>query len=234
MQFEGLADQMALKDRVLVDDKAMERDGDMATYAPRPKGLKRRALFLDAAMRAFVRDGFEGTSLKAIVAEVGGSLTTLYQMFGNKKGLFQAVIAHKFDSVYGPSETFALKGRPAEEALTDVGAGLLEMILSDDALGLHRLMIAEAAQTPELRESFMALAPNRGRAALAAYFTEEVAAGRLVVKDCDLAATQFLGLVKGDILMRRLLGEDVRLDADARAAIVANAVGLFLRGILPR
>ncbi|MGD8319196.1 MAG: TetR/AcrR family transcriptional regulator [Gemmatimonadota bacterium] len=203
-------------------------------YEPREKGLKRRELFLEAATEAFSRNGYEGTSLQDIVAEAGGSLATLYRMFGNKEGLFQAVIDHKFQSVFGQGDTLKVEGHSTREVLTELGMALLEMMLSEAAVAMHRLMITQANRTSALREGFMEMAPDRAKNALADYFSVEVGAKRLVMEDCETSAVQFIGMVKGDILMRRLLGEELRLSNKQRRALVANAVEIFLNGVAPR
>ena len=194
----------------------------------------RRERFLRAATEAFSRNGYEATSLQDIVAEAGGSLATLYRMFGNKEGLFQAVIDHKFRSVFGAGAALELEGHPPRDALTHLGLALLEMMLSDEAVAMHRLMISQANRTSALREGFMEMAPDRAKSALADYFAGEVQAGRLVMRDCETSAVQFIGMVKGDILMRRLLGEEIELSRRERSAVVANAVEVFLNGVAPR
>lgn len=203
-------------------------------YEPRERGLKRRELFLEAATEAFSRNGYDATSLQDIVAEAGGSLATLYRMFGNKEGLFQAVIDRKFQSVFGPGDTLEMEGRAPRQVLTELGMALLEMMLSEEAVAMHRLMITQANRTSALREGFMEMAPDRAKNTLADYFTGEVRAKRLVMEDCETSAVQFIGMVKGDILMRRLLGEDLRLSTKQRKAVVENAVEVFLNGVAPR
>lgn len=197
---------------------------------PSGRRRRRRELFLAAALGAFLRDGYEGMSLKSVVDAAGGSLATLYEMFGSKQLLFEAVIARQFDMVYGSARTFELAGLSPEEALTKVGHGVLDMALSDNAIGVVRLMAAEGQRMPHLRQSFMRIAPERGIDALADYLSAEVAAGRLVIADCRLAAAQFLGMVEGYVLLRRLLGEEVRLAPGERDTLVRSSVALFLDG----
>lgn len=200
-------------------------------YEPRERGLKRRDLFLDAAMEVFVERGFEAASLQEIVARAGGSLATLYRLFGNKEGLFQAVIERKVSSVFGALDVPRNVDREPEQVLREVGRQLLDLILSPEAAGVHRLMIAEAVRNPGLREAFMALGPQRVYAFLTDYFTAQTAAGRLAVGDPQLATVQFLEMIKGDYYMRRLLGEEVRLSDRERQRVVDHAVGIFLHGI---
>jgi TetR/AcrR family transcriptional regulator, mexJK operon transcriptional repressor len=200
-------------------------------YEPRERGLKRRDLFLDAAMEVFVERGFEAASLQEIVARAGGSLATLYRLFGNKEGLFQAVIERKAHSVFGALDVPRNLDREPAEVLREIGSQLLDLILSPEAIGVHRLIISEAAKNPQLRETFMALGPRRVYEFLADYFSAQTKAGRLAVGDPSLATVQFLEMIKGDYYMRRLLGEEVRLSAKERRRVVDHAVGIFLQGV---
>jgi TetR/AcrR family transcriptional repressor of mexJK operon len=203
-------------------------------YEPRERGLKRRDRFLDVATEVFLQHGFEAASLQEIVARAGGSLATLYRLFGNKEGLFRAVIERKAATAFGEVSVPALAGREPEDVLFDLGTRLLDLILSKDAFGVHRLLIAEGARSPQLREIFLATAPLRIYGALADYLKEQTAAGRLAVDDCHLAAVQFLEMVKGNYYMRGLLGEELRIPAKERRRVVSHAVEVFLHGVTPR
>lgn len=203
-------------------------------YTPRKRGLARRDLFLDEAAAAFTDKGFEATSLQDIVAKTGGSLSTLYRMFGNKEGLFQAVLERKFERVFGEVIIPEMGDREPEQVLFEVGSGLLKMIMSDEAINIHRLMMVEAKRMPTLRDIFMEIAPNKAKAALATYFREQNKAGVLNVDDCELAASQYLEMIKGDIYMRKLLGENVKLTKKQQEFYVMNAVTIFLNGVKSR
>jgi len=200
-------------------------------YQPRTRGLKRRDQFLEAASRAFVERGFEATSLQDVVAEAGGSLATLYRLFGNKEGLFQAVLERKFESVFGRLSFPTVAQQEPRDILFNLGMGLLDMILSDEAIGIHRLMIAEAKRTPQLRKIFMELAPNRAKQYLASYLEEATLHGQLQVTDSWLSASQFIHMVMGDFYMRQLLGEEIKLNPKERRAVVDNCVLIFLFGV---
>ncbi|RYD43145.1 MAG: TetR/AcrR family transcriptional regulator, partial [Sphingomonadales bacterium] len=47
---------------------------------------RRQSAILDAAESLFLEQGYERTSLAEIVKTSGGSLATLYELFGNKQG----------------------------------------------------------------------------------------------------------------------------------------------------
>src|SRR5688500_10647932 len=52
---------------------------------------RRQSAILDAAESLFLEQGYERTSLAEIVKRSGGSLATLYELFGNKQGLLHAI-----------------------------------------------------------------------------------------------------------------------------------------------
>ena len=55
-----------------------------------PRALRHEAI-LDAAETLFIEQGYDRTSLAEIVRRSGGSLATLYELFGNKQGLLHAI-----------------------------------------------------------------------------------------------------------------------------------------------
>lgn len=75
---------------------------------------------LDRASGAFLRAGYEGTSVEELVSATGLLRGSLYQAFGSKRGLFLRSLGRRLDS------------RPADEATTDlVLVALLELAPRD-------------------------------------------------------------------------------------------------------
>ena len=67
-------------------------DTHFATDRPAPRTGTKRAAILDAAKRAFVRDGVGAVSIDAIAIEAGVSRQTVYNQLGDKDQLLVAVI----------------------------------------------------------------------------------------------------------------------------------------------
>jgi AcrR family transcriptional regulator len=66
------------------------------TTAPSAHDKGRQERILDAAEQAFADSGFEGASLRRIVAEAGENLATVYYHFKSKEGLMEAVVRRRF------------------------------------------------------------------------------------------------------------------------------------------
>lgn len=50
---------------------------------------------LEAAEQVFLENGYEAGSLDAVAARANASKATIYAHFGNKVGLFKAIVASK-------------------------------------------------------------------------------------------------------------------------------------------
>ncbi len=189
----------------------------------------RRQAIMDAAKQLFLTKGYATTSLEEIVATSGGSLSTLYQFFGNKQGLWEALVADVCDQVTAPlQDAMDHKGDP-RTVLKAFAQRLDALERSSETAGALRLMLAEGTKYPELARTLFANGPDAAHQIVAEYLQGEVAAGRLKIADTALATEQFCALVCGESKMRNACGVlpdmtpaaiDHRLDA---------AVDMFLK-----
>jgi len=203
------------------------------------RGEARRQAFVRAAFDLFLERGYGGVTMGDIVGRAGGSLTTLYELFGSKERLFEAILVDFASDLTAELEDEALgdqgmRGMEAIEAvektLTRLAERFLTKILEPRALAWFRMATAEAVKFPELRAPFLRAGKGTLRGKLAAYLAAQARAGRLRVADPELAAAQFFELVKAPLHMRALLGD---LDAVPRGALKRQAraaVRTFLYG----
>jgi AcrR family transcriptional regulator len=81
-------------------DKNADQHSDNHAEERKPR-LRRtsdeiKILLRDAASGSFVKNGYAGTSTRAIASEAGVSETLLFRHFGTKSGLFEATTLEKF------------------------------------------------------------------------------------------------------------------------------------------
>jgi AcrR family transcriptional regulator len=74
----------------------MTRQANPPTPRERYRELLRRTI-LDVAREAFVRDGFEGVSMRKLAEKVGCSHGNLYLHFKDKEALFDCLVEECFD-----------------------------------------------------------------------------------------------------------------------------------------
>jgi hypothetical protein len=91
------------------------------------------------------------------------------------------------------------------ETLEAIGQRLLDIILAPDALARFRVVMAESARFPELANIYYRTGPERVTAGLAAYLATLHERKLLRVPDPLVAASQFFGMVRGNLFIRGLL-----------------------------
>src|ERR1700736_1819310 len=64
----------------------------------------RRETILEAALRAFARSGYEGTSVDAIAAEASIAKGTVYLYFESKAEIYLSAIMHEANKLYAETE----------------------------------------------------------------------------------------------------------------------------------
>lgn len=84
---------------------AREADGDPAPPPRKPPASERggessRERFLDAADQLFVREGYDGCTIRAISAAAGTSLAALSRHWTSKQQLFEEVFKRHFDPIH--------------------------------------------------------------------------------------------------------------------------------------
>jgi AcrR family transcriptional regulator len=162
---------------------------------------QRKQAMLMAARELFLAKGYAATNLDEVVAKSGGSLTTLYQIFGNKEGLWRELVLTYGTRVTAPLEDEHLSDGPPRQVLRDFAARLLALQLNPDVAGGIRIIIAEGKQFPDLSRTIYAAGPMRGRRIVAQYLARQVEHGTLDIPDPALAAEMFCQMVEGDVLL---------------------------------
>jgi AcrR family transcriptional regulator len=198
-----------------------------------PLSPERRHAILDGAGRVFARDGYEGASMAQIAREIGVSKGTLYNYFPSKAALFSGVISTGCDQSLKHIFDISPSDNEPEETLFRAGTVVMEMMLSPFRQAIHRMVMSEAAQFPELARAFFEAGPQRALNYLANWLRQETAAGRLAAPDPDFAAEQFFALCQTKLVMRSRLRLIETADPAEVDRVVRGAVSLFLKAYAP-
>ena len=133
---------------------------------------KRRAI-LQAATKAFLQQGYRGTSMDEIAALAGVSKQTVYKHFADKKRLFSEIVLGTVTEASDPVHNEVLKltdSGDVEADLRDLARRQVATVMQPHLLQLRRLVIAEVGRFPELGRTFYEQGPERTIAALAEAF----------------------------------------------------------------
>lgn len=197
------------------------------------RGHDRCNRILDIATRLFLRHGYSATALSQIVAQAGGSLTTLYRTFTDKEGLFLAIVQRKADSLFDELDARHAFDKPIEAGLHALAQVLLEFICTPDAAAIHRTLIGEGWRFPSLRRAlYRKHATLVGK--VAGYLRQQTQAGVLDLEDAEFAARQFISLVWLDVFDALAAGQLKKVSLARRRQICDAAVAMFLRGAQAR
>lgn len=177
-----------------------------------------------AAYALLAQKGYDGASMLSIAKAAKASNETLYRWYGDKQGLFTALVREN------AAETEALLTQAIEEAaapmdaLAQVAPVFLTMLLGDRAILLNRAAAAEP--TGQLGAALSA----GGRDVVQPLFMRLIGAA---TQTQDAQAAQltgwFLGLLIGDLQIKRVIGVQGPLTPDEIAQRAAVALKAFHR-----
>ncbi len=192
------------------------------------RGLERQRLILRAAQGVFLEQGFEQACLADIITRAGGSLSTLYRIFGNKLGLFEAVIKETTCELFERLEVEQWS-EDSGTTLHDFGRKLVELVSSPEALSMYRVALAvNSPDREQVQRIFYEQGPARIRGLLQRYLESQCRKGLLDLDDCEIAAGQFIDMIKAPWHQQALLG--LPHDPQIRQRALEQGVKLFLDG----
>jgi TetR/AcrR family transcriptional repressor of mexJK operon len=191
---------------------------------------RKRDSILTAAQEIFLEMGYGAAGMDAVAARANVSKATIYAHFDNKRALFEEVIRGRCRRLFGKGDISSYIGdaHDARAALRQLASDLQDVILSPEALAIHRVVVAEAPRLPEAGETYYAAGPVPALDRLTRMLNDLTRRGLLAVPETEapLVAELFLNMLKGDAYTRQLLG--VAPSRDDHRPLLDIAVDLIL------
>ena len=188
---------------------------------------------LDVAEALFLGHGYGATSIEAVAKRAGISKRTFYHRFPGKERLFEAVVRRLIERWLPPLDAGMVDWPSLANGLLLVGEHMLKIALTPEALALHRIVIAEAQQFPELARMMHEIGATTGIERIAQQLEPRIKSGELRAMNARFAAEEFiLMVVTGP--QRRALGLATPLTPAELSAWARDAVALFLDGCRAR
>jgi TetR/AcrR family transcriptional regulator of autoinduction and epiphytic fitness len=160
------------------------------------------------------------------IAELAGaSKRTVYNHFGSKEALFQAVVERLFDHVAALKKVDWDPDRPLEHQLADFARAKTLAADDDASLCLMRVVLGVFIRQPELVREAIARAAEDDDT-LVRWLRHAHDAGQLAVEDPERAANLFWAMSAGALFWPQLL--EGRMDPHERDRLTHEVVQTFL------
>jgi len=167
-----------------------------------PGTQAKRQQILEGAIATFLQHGYEGTGMNQVADASGVTKQTIYSHFGDKEGLFTAIIeeltefhAQELPCPISPNDS-------PGQVLRSLGQRFLRRQKDPRYLALLRVMIGESERFPELARLFSRKVIARAMEAFQTYFKQHPELG---IEDPDLTARVFVGSLVNFIVQQELL-----------------------------
>ena len=187
-----------------------------------------RERILDAAFAAFMESGYAAASMLRIATRARVSKRELYALVGNKQEILIACIRERAQRFDVPAELPVLRDRDTlARVLASFGAKLVREVSDPAVIAVFRLAIAEAVQAPEVAHALNSIGRETSRAALRKIMVQAEESRLLTGRPAELAS-QFAGLLWGDLMVSLLLGVAERPNSREIATRARDAAAVFL------
>lgn len=198
---------------------------------PKRDDPEARAKILAAAERLFAEQGFAGVGIRQIAAAAGASGAMIHYYFGNKEGLYLAIIENAAATVRGLIADAMQTATSLEERLTRFAKAYAGYIFGHPYLAriLLREMLAGGERFMKIVPKYVATNYGMMREAM----TEGVRRGELRQIDVDLAPISFMGMIIVFQLIRPIITlgiGQIQFDERFIERLATHTVELFLHG----
>ena len=195
------------------------------------RGVARRHAFLQAAREVFLEQGYEAASVNDVVRRAGGSLATLYAQFGNKEGLFFAVLQDQHERFTRAMTPECVDHLQLEDGLQAMGERYVRGLLARENIAFYRIMIGEARKFPEQMRRYNATGgADKVGASLAKFLQDR----GLMPDDPDFGASFLMQLWRSRHHYRAVADDAYQVSEQEITEHVARSIRVFLNGALPR
>ena len=157
-----------------------------------------------AAYEVLEAKGYGGTSMLGIAKQARASNETLYRWYGDKQGLFQALVTRNAEEVRSHLEAELETDHDALSILETLGPKLLKLLTGARAVALNRAAAADSSG--ELGETLSKAGREAVFPLLEKVLLRAREEGHLCFEHAAEAVGLYLDLLIGDQQIRRVIG----------------------------
>lgn len=170
------------------------------------KPVGRREKIETAAYAVLEEVGYGPASMLVIAKAAKSSNETLYKWYGNKQGLFCALVEANAAQSRQLLEAALQSDSEPLAALARLGPILLRMVTGERAIALNRAAASDVKDTATLGPAIAKAGRDTIAPLLGAVIGAAIAAGDLIAVEPAEAAEVYISLLIGDLQIRRVIG----------------------------
>ena len=188
---------------------------------------------LATALDQFARHAVDAISMDDLAAAANVSKRTLYARFGSKADLMVATIEYGVAKHLRPLAG-TIPGDTAFDQLLNAAAGMLEISLKAESVGIERLATWIASRRPALRDAADERSVMMAIAVFRDILDAGVCRGEIAVQDPAFAASFLVDALVIETRHQILNGRRPRGTKQDRRAYLEGVLSLLFVGLAPR
>lgn len=158
----------------------------------------------EAAYRVLERKGFAGATMLAIAREAKASNETLYGWYGDKTGLFRALVARNAQTLRDELQARIARNALPMESLAVIGPALIALLTHPRAIALNRAAAADPGGV--LARTIAEAGRETVGPLIVQLLVNARERGELAFSNPEAAFALYLDLLVGDLQHRRVIG----------------------------
>ncbi|TWT82808.1 HTH-type transcriptional regulator RutR [Planctomycetes bacterium CA13] len=188
---------------------------------------RKKKAVLDAAVKEFIANGYDNTSMDMIATTANVSKRTVYHHFPSKEDLFAAIIDEMVNRIELVSEFSYDSKKSLVTQLNTIALEIVRSVSDVDFLGLSKVIVSRLMTAPEFSQ-FMSDQTARIDNRLAEWLRLAHADGRMAIKQPEVAAEQLMGLLLSYAFWPALLGIKKKTSVKPQKQYVKECVTMFV------
>lgn len=186
---------------------------------------QKRAVILAGATEVFRLEGFDAASMDRIAEVSGVSKRTIYNHFGSKDALFEAVVEALVAVLVSRKQIQWDADKDLEVQLRAFARAKTSIVDNEQWLALIKVVLGIAIQQPERARTIMLKAVD-GEAALVRWLVDADKAGALRVPDPATSSKVFWGMVAGTLFWPQIFEQP--FTPERRDMLMDELIATFL------
>nr|WP_238718403.1 TetR/AcrR family transcriptional regulator [Petrachloros mirabilis] len=178
------------------------------TELPATEPIDKAVQILEGAMQEFLTHGYAATSMDRVAAAAGVSKATVYSHFGDKEGLFEALVKRLAQQKFLHLTTLDCWHEEPRHSLPQLITNALQHVLCDpEHLAFIRLIIGESGRFPKLAQIFVQNLSKPGIELMSQYLAKHP---QLNIADPEATARIIIGAVVYFVQIQEMLhGQEI-------------------------